>query len=227
MRRLVTALAAVMVLVALGSVPAPAAPPTPIQWLDANGNPITVRMGTRGLPANDQDRDRDKVIKADNVIDDTCAAGMADSTAALIDTHAARRGYLYIRVVLAAGLNFPTYIRLAVRVQGCLNAMDDSTNTYNMSPRYFSPVDSIGITNIVAQPTAVAATTTEYIVTIGADYTINSKWDRSHTYILPLSDNSPGGWFWAEYTKVMVRNLTSGMTGGVPRITVSYRGTPL
>jgi hypothetical protein len=188
--------------------------------VDANGNAYT----------NEAAKDRDRVIKYDSIIDDTCAVGMADSTAVPIDVHDAARGYLYIRCLVPAGFA-PAVTRWAVRVQGCLNAATDSTSKYNFALSDSGQVGTASVPVVygsgAVQPSVTSATSTgEFVVVIPADAASATRWGRTNTLIVPLKDQS-GNWLWAENITVLVRNLNSGSTGGTARITVSYRGVPL
>ena len=194
-----------------------------------NGATGLLVNSTGQLLTSDASRDRDKVISYDNAIDDTCAVGFADSSA-IMDVHAAARGYLYFRVLVPAGFA-PAVTRWAVRVQACTNAATDSTNKYNIA---LSDSGRVGTTSVpliygsgAVQPSVTSATSTgEFVVVIPADAASATKWGRSNTLVVPLKDQS-GNWLWAENITVMVRNLNSGATGGTARVTVSYRGVPL
>jgi len=180
---------------------------------------------TGDLRVDDMNRNRDYVVKYDDIINDTISIGTADSTLTLLDTHDVGRGYLMISASgFAAGAAIP-FVRLAIRVTGHTNSQADSATTFNFdfNPNWLSTTDSLSFGNATI-PTSVAFGGTEAVATISYDAAAASKYARRATIIVPIKDTN-GDWFWSEYTGIMVRVLSAN--ANTPRIRVSYRGTPL
>jgi len=188
---------------------------------------------TGDLRVDDMSRDRETVVKYDDIINDTISVGTADSTQTLIDTHDVAKGYLLIRVdSLDAKYSATPFARFAIRVTGHTNATADSSTTFNFdfTPSHSETVsggDTLSYSMHVI-PTGTEVASTEVVATLIYDEASAAKNARRATLIVPLV-NSMGTWFWAEYTGVMVRLLATSDGGPNPRcyVRVSYRGTPL
>lgn len=194
--------------------------------VDANGYAYT----------NEAFKDRDRVIKYDAIISDTCALYTADSTAIAFDTHDVARGYLYISATpsVAPAAGTTNSITLAVRVYGHTSALQDSASRYNfvVSSRNNTTIDSL-VFNTTQYPMQAVTTPTEYRVVIPFDNATSTtsgnpmKYPRPNGVIIPLRDVT-GAWLWSEYTSVMVRHISNSVGSGAShRITVSYRGIAL
>ena len=186
------------------------------QKVDATGNAQVV----------DADRDRDYVVSYDNIIADTTATYMADSSA-VYATGSANRLYLYVRVTGFTGGVASAFSKLAIEVRSHTNGLSDSTNTFVWDPTprsatATSEADSITFGSATA-PTTATLVSTDLQAILTADMQVASKWGRPHTLVIPLV-SSTGSWYWGEYTSVKYRVLAASNTPLT--YSVSLRGRP-
>jgi hypothetical protein len=191
MRRLKVAVA-VLAAALLSCASAFAGAPTPVQWVDSNGNPITVQPGTKGLPANDQSRDRDFVLLQPNIIsvilgDKNVCVDIKDGrdSSMMIQT----RGYSRLRLRIRVG-----YPQLAL----CAGAY---TFTRTALDSIFATTFGISVRNntTAAWDTTAGTIKTDwrrqYPVTAGAVSVADSAGSLTEVMRLGIDDNPDYGEF--------------------------------
>lgn len=185
------------------------------QIVDASGNAKVV----------DADRDRDYVLSYDNIIADTTAVYMADSSA-IYNTAAAGKLFLLVRVT-GFGVTANAFAKLAfeVRTHSSLTGADSvSTFIWDPTPRSQSTSESDSLTyGSTVAPTTFALTSTDIQAVLNSDLNVASKWGRPHTLVIPLVSTT-GQWYWGEYTSIKYRVLAS--SNASLTYAVSMRGRP-
>lgn len=184
--------------------------------VDASGNAKVV----------DADRDRDYVLSYDNIIADTTATYMADSSA-IYNTAAAGKLFLLVRVTGFTGGVASAYSKLAieVRTHSSLTGADSvSTFVWDPTPRSQSTSESDSLTyGSATAPTTATMTSTDIQAVLNSDMQVASKWGRPHTLVVPLVSTT-GAWYWGEFTSVKYRVLAASNTPLT--YAVSLRGRP-
>ena len=186
------------------------------QRVDATGNAQIV----------DADRDRDYVLAYDNIIADTTATYMADSSA-IYSTAAAGRLYLLVRVTGFTGGVASAFSKLGIEVRShsSLTGADSVTTfIWDPSPRSQSTSESDSLTyGSATAPNTATLTSTDIQAVLSSDMQVASKWGRPHTLVVPLVSTT-GQWYWGEYTSIKYRVLAASNTPLT--YTVSLRGRP-
>jgi len=181
---------------------------------------------TGDASTSEASKDRDYVVSYDNIIADTTATYMADSSA-VYATGDANRLYLYVRVTGFTGGVASAFSKLAIEVRSHTYGTSDSVSTFIWDPTPRSAVttseaDSITFGSATA-PTTATLLSTDIQAILSADMQVASKWGRPHTLVIPLV-SSTGSWYWGEYTSIKYRVLAASNTPLT--YSVSLRGRP-
>ena len=173
---------------------------------------------------------RDYSVTYSNIISDTTAVGMADSSS-VVFTGDCRRWFLNIRASgFVKDVAAVPFVRYAVQVRNHRSGATDSLNTVPWEPTQNSPVSTTAADSLayggILLPTSTGSgglfDNTEFVVTIPMQTAAASKWASPHSYRLALKGND-GTFYEGDWTSIRIRQL-GGM--GVITTNVDLEGKP-